>query len=82
MASLKTHYMGIELKNPVIAGASSLTDRMETIQQIEKAGAGVMESCAYSGARMRQASRVKPDFSQRVMCVPQVLFFKRKEGRL
>jgi dihydroorotate dehydrogenase (fumarate) len=42
MASLKTRYMGIELKNPIIVGASSLTDRMETIQQIEKAGAGAL----------------------------------------
>jgi len=40
MASLNTTYMGIELKNPLIAGASSLTDRMETIRQIEDAGAG------------------------------------------
>ncbi len=40
MASLNTTYMGIELKNPLIAGASSLTDRMETIKQIEDAGAG------------------------------------------
>jgi len=42
MVSLKTKYMGIELKNPVIAGASSLTDRLDTIQQIEKAGAGAL----------------------------------------
>ena len=42
MVSLKTKYMGIELKNPVIAGASSLTDRLDTIQQIENAGAGAL----------------------------------------
>ncbi len=42
MASLKTTYMGIELKNPLIAGASSLTNQMDTIKQIEEAGAGAL----------------------------------------
>jgi dihydroorotate dehydrogenase (fumarate) len=42
MASLKTVYMGIELKNPVIVGASSLTDRMDTIHQLEESGAGAL----------------------------------------
>jgi dihydroorotate dehydrogenase (fumarate) len=42
MADLKTRYMGIELSNPVIAGASDLTAKMETISRIEKAGAGAL----------------------------------------
>lgn len=39
MASLSTRYMGIELQNPVIAGASSLTSNMDTIKAIEDSGA-------------------------------------------
>jgi len=42
MIDISTQYMGIELKNPVIAGACSLTSDMETIKQIEKAGAGAL----------------------------------------
>jgi dihydroorotate dehydrogenase (fumarate) len=42
MADLKTRYMGIELSNPVIAGASDLTARMDTIARIEEAGAGAV----------------------------------------
>jgi len=42
MASLKTTYMGIELENPIIVGASSLTDRMDTIKEIDEAGAGAL----------------------------------------
>jgi dihydroorotate dehydrogenase (fumarate) len=42
MASLKTSYMGIELKNPVIAGASSMTMNLGSIKKIEDAGAGAL----------------------------------------
>ena len=34
-----TTYMGLELKNPIIAGASTLTADMGTIKQLEDAGA-------------------------------------------
>jgi dihydroorotate dehydrogenase (fumarate) len=42
MANLKTTYMGIELDNPIIAGASELTGHMGSIQKIEEAGAGAL----------------------------------------
>ena len=42
MAELKTSYMNIELKNPIIAGASGLTSNLETIKRIEAAGAGAI----------------------------------------
>ena len=42
MANLKTTYMGIELENPIIAGASELTGHLESIQKIEEAGAGAL----------------------------------------
>jgi len=35
MAKLSTSYMGIPLKNPLIAGASSLTSNMQSIKKIE-----------------------------------------------
>jgi dihydroorotate dehydrogenase (fumarate) len=42
MASLKTSFMGIELKNPIIAGASSLTSHMGSIKKLEDAGAAAL----------------------------------------
>jgi dihydroorotate dehydrogenase (fumarate) len=42
MASLKTSYMGIALKNPVIVGACSLTSDMGSIRKIEDSGAGAL----------------------------------------
>ncbi len=42
MANLSTTYMGLELKNPVIAGASELTSNMASIQKINEEGAGAL----------------------------------------
>lgn len=42
MANLKTNYMGFELSNPIIAGASKLTAYVDTIKKIEDAGAGAI----------------------------------------
>jgi dihydroorotate dehydrogenase (fumarate) len=42
MADLRTSYMGIELKNPIVVGACSLSKHIDTIRQIEAAGAGAL----------------------------------------
>jgi len=38
MADLRTTYMGVELKNPIILGASSLVEDLAAIEKIERAG--------------------------------------------
>ena len=42
MIDLTTQYMGIKLKNPIIAGASKLTSNMETIKKLEASGVGAI----------------------------------------
>ena len=42
MADLKTRYMGIELKNPIIIGASNIVTDIENLKRIEKAGAAAI----------------------------------------
>lgn len=42
MIDLSTKYLGLELKNPIIAGASRLTAHMDSIKKIEESGAGAM----------------------------------------
>lgn len=42
MANLKTNYMGLELKNPIIVGANNLVTNTETLKRIEKAGAAAV----------------------------------------
>ncbi|MBN2049045.1 MAG: dihydroorotate dehydrogenase-like protein [Spirochaetales bacterium] len=42
MALLKTSYLGMELKNPFIAGASSLTSQRDTAKRLEDTGAAAL----------------------------------------
>jgi dihydroorotate dehydrogenase (fumarate) len=42
MADLKTKYMGIELKNPLIVGANNLMKEPENLKKMEEAGAGAL----------------------------------------
>ena len=42
MTNLKTSYMGLKLKNPLIAGASNLMLDLENIKKIEEAGAAAI----------------------------------------
>ncbi len=42
MADLRSNYLGLELRNPVIVGSSGLTNSVEKIVDIEKAGAGAV----------------------------------------
>jgi dihydroorotate dehydrogenase (fumarate) len=38
MVDLKTNYLGLELKNPVVASSSPLSEKVETIQALEENG--------------------------------------------
>ena len=42
MADLSTTYLGLKLRNPVIAGSSGLTRSIENLKEIEKNGAGAV----------------------------------------
>ena len=42
MVDLSTQYLGMTLKNPVIAGSSGLTNSVKSIQELEKNGAGAV----------------------------------------
>lgn len=42
MADLTTSYLGLNLKNPIIAGSSGLTNSMADLIELEKAGAGAI----------------------------------------
>ena len=39
MAELKTHYLGLELKNPIVVGASNMVTKADNLKQLEDAGA-------------------------------------------
>lgn len=39
---LKTNYLGIELKNPIIIGASNLVTEPDILKRLEEVGAGAI----------------------------------------
>ncbi|MCK5154389.1 MAG: dihydroorotate oxidase, partial [Spirochaetales bacterium] len=42
MADLSTSYLGLNLKNPIIAASSSLTGNLDNVKKCEDAGAGAV----------------------------------------
>ena len=42
MSNLSTRFMGLELRNPIIAGSSGLTNSVENIMKLEEIGAGAV----------------------------------------
>jgi dihydroorotate dehydrogenase (fumarate) len=42
MTNLKTSYMGLELKNPIVVGASNLVTDINSLKQMEEAGAAAV----------------------------------------
>jgi dihydroorotate dehydrogenase (fumarate) len=42
MIDLRTHYMGIELKNPLVVSSCGLTQTVQGVEQAAEAGAGAI----------------------------------------
>ena len=42
MTNLKTNYMGLELKNPIVVGANNLVTNVKILKQMEEAGAAAV----------------------------------------
>ena len=42
MTNLKTNYMGLELKNPIVVGANNLVTNVDSLKQMEAAGAAAV----------------------------------------
>ena len=42
MTNLKTNYMGLELKNPIVVGANNLVTSVDSLKQMEEAGAAAV----------------------------------------
>jgi dihydroorotate dehydrogenase (fumarate) len=64
MADLRASYMGIDLKNPLIAGASSLTSNMGSIKKLEDEGAAAMViSSLFEETIQLQSYKMEQDMS-------------------
>jgi dihydroorotate dehydrogenase (fumarate) len=63
MADLTTKYMGLELKNPVIAGASNLSTNHDNLKKIEEAGAAAI---VYKSLFEEQINLENLEFHERI----------------
>jgi dihydroorotate dehydrogenase (fumarate) len=72
MIDLTTHYMGIQLKNPIIVGSCSMTGNIEEIMGLEENGAGAVvlksifeeEILNEIGYSIQDSEMEKPGFAQ------------------
>ena len=63
MTDLSTTYMGLQLRNPIIAGSSGLMNNVEYLKELEEAGAGavVLKSIFEEQIRHESASFLQSD---------------------
>lgn len=79
MADLKTTYMGLELRNPIIVGSSGLTKSLSGIKQCEEAGAGavVLKSIFEEQYQVEQDVPMED-----ILVYPEALDYLRQGGLL
>lgn len=65
MANLKTTFMGLELKNPFIAGASGYTANVDRIKKLEEAGAAaIVTASLFEEQIQHERFRLEEDLHQ------------------
>ena len=62
---LSTTYMGLALKNPIVAGASTLSEKLTNIRQMEDAGAGAVVLFSLFEEQVKQDHAILEDFLNR-----------------
>jgi dihydroorotate dehydrogenase (fumarate) len=69
MADLSTHYMGINLRNPLIVGSCGLTSTVAQVVELEKNGAGavVLKSLFEEQIRAGAEQYIKSDHEKAIM---------------
>ncbi len=80
MANLRTTYMGVELRNPLVVAASSISSYIDRVQMAENAGAGALvirslfeEQIALDGLAMEEALGIGADsFPESTSFFPEV----------
>jgi len=82
MADLKTTYMGIELRNPLIVGSSGLTDNLKSILKLEKCGAGavVLKSLFEEEILIEKNSRLRQMNTSGFLYPETVDFYEYEDG--
>jgi len=76
MVDLKTKYLGFELKNPLVASASPLTKKVETVQALEAAGiSAVVMYSLFEEQIIRDSLKLNEDIERTQFVHPESLDF-------
>lgn len=84
MANLGVSYMGIELDNPIVVGACSLSNKIDTIKRLADSGAGavVLKSLFEEQVQLEQEElRKELEHYQHLYAEAQSIFPKMEHGR-
>jgi dihydroorotate dehydrogenase (fumarate) len=87
MANLKTTYMGIELENPIVVAACSISSMTDRIKAAEQAGAGALvirslfeEQIQFDALKMEEALSIGADsFAEALSYFPKIEHGKADE---
>lgn len=79
MVNLRTSYMGLELRNPIMVGSSELTGTLAGIEKAEEAGAGAVVLKSFFEEQF--ASEVSPEERSRLVH-PEALDYLERGGLL
>jgi dihydroorotate dehydrogenase (fumarate) len=65
MADLSTTYMGVELKNPLIVAASSISNYVDKVKKAEEVGAGALVIRSLFEEQIHHDEMTMADFMER-----------------
>lgn len=81
MADLSTSYMGLKLRNPIIAGSSGLTNSIENIQKLSSHGAGAIVLKSLFEEQINYAINKSYDQNENNYSYPEALDYIRQYTR-
>lgn len=82
MADLTTRYLGLSLKNPLVASASPLSQKVETVQEMEDAGiAAVVMYSLFEEQIIKDSLRLHDDLTRGTESYGEALTYVPEIGR-
>lgn len=82
MVDLRTNYLGLELKNPLVASASPLSEKVENVQKLEQAGvSAVVMYSLFEEQIVQESLRLDHDLTQGTESFAEALSYFPNVGR-
>ena len=74
MANLSIKYCGLNLKNPIIAASSGLTESVQNIKELEEAGIGaIVLKSIFEEEILMEMEQIKQQMSSRPYIFPETM---------